>query len=615
MTIGDKLDTGGRLSPTLSLPDTGSKYKGAPDLATQDEKKGSREQVVPELDVRPLANGKTKNHIQSGKKKEKDVFATPMGPSPMSEERKSRFEQPRSPDPTTVRLPTKSPAQVQRSTSAERTPGENASNRRVRSPSPTRVDKVDKRLQNTFLDTEDGVDGNTTIKRIEKDEEREKKKSSKRKVATAGHENLEALLKGEINPQKMKFRYYILSEFLAYDYHRDSVDAGPPIMESFFKVFVKLEKYLLFSTLLCLDVFLSIFTVLPVRTLWAVTQTLLLRQLPVVRICDILRVLLIACGTTTLYYFTDPSIMYHMIRGQSLLKLYVIFNMLEVMEKLFRDINRDSIDEIFRGVSRHQSNLEATSFLGMFVWAAIVQVLHAFILFFQVMTLNVALNSHNNSLMTLMISNQFVELKSHVFKSFKEENIKKMLNHDVLERHNLLVFFVLITLRNLSEMGWDYDYFKDLLAALVGILVSEIVVDTVKHSFISRFNNVPLKVYETRMHEVALEVSFQQLMPPEHHREYTDLYDLTLQQLGFVPIPLVCVVIRTMGHITGLEVDLYDIGFTALIGWLCAVAIKLCLGQFLSAWAKETIMDSERRRLMGLKPMGARILKNKEKAA
>ncbi len=38
-------------------------------------------------------------------------------------------------------------------------------------------------------------------------------------------------------------------------------------------------------------------------------------------------------------------------------------------------------------------------------------------------TLNVAINSHNNALLTLLISNQFVELKGSVFKKFEKDNL------------------------------------------------------------------------------------------------------------------------------------------------------------------------------------------------
>lgn len=45
------------------------------------------------------------------------------------------------------------------------------------------------------------------------------------------------------------------------------------------------------------------------------------------------------------------------------------------------------------------------------------------VLFFQAVTLNVAINSFSNALLTLLVSNQFVEIKSAVFKKFEKENL------------------------------------------------------------------------------------------------------------------------------------------------------------------------------------------------
>lgn len=45
------------------------------------------------------------------------------------------------------------------------------------------------------------------------------------------------------------------------------------------------------------------------------------------------------------------------------------------------------------------------------------------VLFFQMVTLNVAVNSYSNALLTLLISNQFVEIKGSVFKKFEKENL------------------------------------------------------------------------------------------------------------------------------------------------------------------------------------------------
>jgi hypothetical protein len=49
-------------------------------------------------------------------------------------------------------------------------------------------------------------------------------------------------------------------------------------------------------------------------------------------------------------------------------------------------------------------------------------------------SLNVAVNSHNNVMLTLLVSNNFVELKSNVFKRFEPENLFVLSCSDMVER-------------------------------------------------------------------------------------------------------------------------------------------------------------------------------------
>lgn len=93
----------------------------------------------------------------------------------------------------------------------------------------------------------------------------------------------------------------------------------------------------LFGALLCLDGFLYNFTILPLRSLFAFLRLVRLsasRQpifpVPPTHLHSLLRMLLIFIPTTILLIATDASKMYHTVRGQDTIKLYVIFNALEV---------------------------------------------------------------------------------------------------------------------------------------------------------------------------------------------------------------------------------------------------------------------------------------------
>ena len=52
-----------------------------------------------------------------------------------------------------------------------------------------------------------------------------------------------------------------------------------------------------------------------------------------------------------------------------------------------------------------------------------VTVTHASVVLGQLVTLNVAIHSSNNALLTLLMSNQFVELKGAVFKKMDKEHL------------------------------------------------------------------------------------------------------------------------------------------------------------------------------------------------
>ena len=53
-------------------------------------------------------------------------------------------------------------------------------------------------------------------------------------------------------------------------------------------------------------------------------------------------------------------------------------------------------------------------------------VIHTMLLLVQATSLSVAINSFNNALITIMVSNNFVELKGSVFKKFETNNLFQM---------------------------------------------------------------------------------------------------------------------------------------------------------------------------------------------
>lgn len=171
----------------------------------------------------------------------------------------------------------------------------------------------------------------------------------------------------------------------------------------------------------------------------------------------------------------------------------------------------------------------------MFLLALVYNVIHAAALFYQVITLNVAVNSYSNALLTLLMSNQFVEVKSTVFKKFEKDNIFQLTCADVVERFQLWLMLIIIALRNIVEVGGlsvlsaaaeSSDFVKEtvpirsnsilpnsftilpswsgeVLTPFLLVLGSEMVVDWVKHAYISKFNNVKPAVYQRYLDVLA----------------------------------------------------------------------------------------------------------------
>ena len=60
----------------------------------------------------------------------------------------------------------------------------------------------------------------------------------------------------------------------------------------------------------------------------------------------------------------------------------------------------------------------------MFIDARLPRVVaHSLVLTYQLLSLNVAINSYDHSLLTLLVSNQFVEIKGSVFKRFEKQDL------------------------------------------------------------------------------------------------------------------------------------------------------------------------------------------------
>ncbi|TPX70027.1 hypothetical protein SpCBS45565_g02060 [Spizellomyces sp. 'palustris'] len=411
---------------------------------------------------------------------------------------------------------------------------------------------------------------------------------------------------------------YFKGELFGTDFD-ESPDVKKERIQDFLSVPFELEKLMFFGYLICFDSFLHIFTILPLRivfALWTMFKALIFRStyLKSAQKCDLMKGALIGICCYMLQHY-DASQIYHSVRGQALIKLYVIFNVLEICDKLCSAFGHDILDSLFSKatvkytLANPHGGQRQLGRVKHFLVALCYVFTHSIVLFYQVMTLNVSINSYNNALMTLLLSNQFVEIKGSVFKRFEKENLFQLSCADIVERFQLSVFLCIITLRNfieltggLSNLESAISYFYNLSTSMfapsnvfqpvlsfpsassllsgvhyilststyklietlatpvVVVFGTEILVDWLKHAFISKFNHIKPAVYGrfrdslcrdlSGMRAAGSNVGKEGGKEDDHDTEHTrpmtfvDQSPAVARRIGFVSIPLSCLVIR-----------------------------------------------------------------------
>ncbi|KAI9592333.1 eukaryotic membrane protein family-domain-containing protein [Syncephalis fuscata] len=365
------------------------------------------------------------------------------------------------------------------------------------------------------------------------------------------------------SPQETVGEFSTLWDFLKAELTTSENDATAELkrerVTNFFHVPKEIEKLFTFGYFICFDSFIHVFTILPMRVLLAARHLVgsmmgRASQLKAAHKVDLIKALLVFNCCVALQ-LVDASRLYHGVRGQSLIKLYVIYNMLEIFDKLFCSFGQDILDSLFYKIGVDANNEKSSTSsspsssrtkhlhpISHFIIASIYIFIHSMILFYQLVTLNVAINSYHNSLLTMLISNQFVEIKSNVFKRFEKENLFQLTCADIVERFQLSVFLVIIAIRNVVELS------------VVLVFGCELLVDWLKHAFITKFNHIRPTVYQ-RYAEIlsrdlvvgtATGTNAESSTRPNEatRRQFIDHSPVVARRMGLATLPLGCLVIR-----------------------------------------------------------------------
>lgn len=164
---------------------------------------------------------------------------------------------------------------------------------------------------------------------------------------------------------------------------------------------------------------------------------------------------------------------------------------------------------------------------------------------------------------------QFVELKGSVFKKFDKNNLFQVSCSDVRERFHLIVLLFIVVMQTMKEYSWKLERFWVLVPDCVMVIIAEVLVDWIKHAFITRFNELQVEeVYRDYTISLAYDVA-----QTRQKHAFSDHSDLVARRMGFIPIPLGVVMIRVLAQ--AVHISSFSAILIIVLAYFCTFSYKI----------------------------------------
>ncbi|XP_021747266.1 protein POLLEN DEFECTIVE IN GUIDANCE 1-like [Chenopodium quinoa] len=369
------------------------------------------------------------------------------------------------------------------------------------------------------------------------------------------------------------------------------------VYDTIFRLPWRCELLIDVSFFVCLNSFLSLLTIIPMRalvTLWRLLSKRQPKTPSAAELSDFGCLFVLAVGVTLLGR-TDISLIYHMIRGQGIIKLYVVYNVLEIFDKLWQSFGGDVFQTLFNTAegfacsSPELSRYWLERYTIDLLLAAAASIVHSFILLAQAITLSTCIVAHNNALLALLVSNNFAEIKSNVFKRFSKDNVHSIVYSDSIERFHITAFVIFVLAQNIQEA--EGPWFGNFLSNALLVYFSEMAIDVIKHSFIAKFNDIKPIVYSEFLEDLCKQTLNIQT-------------DAEKKTLTFVPVAPACVVIRVLTPVYAARLPcsplvwrLFWILCLTMLTYVMLVSLKVMIGMGLQKHAAWYIKRCQKRKV------------------
>ncbi|XP_075522545.1 protein POLLEN DEFECTIVE IN GUIDANCE 1-like [Primulina tabacum] len=369
------------------------------------------------------------------------------------------------------------------------------------------------------------------------------------------------------------------------------------VYDTIFRLPWRCELLINIGFFVCFDSFLSLLTIMPTRiviTIWRLLKTRQFERASSAELSDFGCFVVLVTGVTLLQQ-ADISLIYHMIRGQGIIKLYVVYNVLEIFDKLCQSFVGDVMQALFNSAdglancSQENMRFWLRRFILDEALAVVSSIVHSFILLAQAVTLSTCIVAHNNALFAMLVSNNFAEIKSNVFKRYSKDNLHSMVYFDSIERFHISAFILFVLAQNILEA--EGPWFESFISNALVVYFCEVIIDVIKHSFIAKFNDIK-------------PIAFSEFLEDLCKQTLNIQTESAKKNLTFVPLAPACVVIRVLRPVYAAHLPYNPLPWR--IFWIfllfsmtvvMLVSLKLMIGMGLQKHAKWYVKRCQKRKL------------------
>jgi Eukaryotic membrane protein family len=395
----------------------------------------------------------------------------------------------------------------------------------------------------------------------------------------------------------------------------------------------QLERLLWLGIAVCMDSFLAVFTLLPLRVVGALGTVVLCifqsilpsrggghrgleknrnknqqenssppmlsrkRALRGDQIYDLLCALMFAFVVTFLWRLKAGSI-YYWVKDltQEFLKLSVLQTALELSDKICCSFLVDVLEALAASCTAlaAQSRWSPSHAFNVLSDAAVALALltaHGATLMAQALVFGVAMNSQKNTLLALLIASNFTEIKGTVLKRFDPTKIFVLASQDVVERFHLIIVLAFVLVEEMSGTGAALPSTR-LLSQVGYVLLAEVVIDVTKHAVLGKFNEIRPGVYREFTKDLC-----EQLATAQSHTAH--------RLVGFEPFAPAALFFRVILSYVSLRTE--DPGamsaargiLAIVLSWAALAVFKLGLGYLVKRGAVRYLGRYEARRSRG----------------